>query len=173
MGARLKPPARSVPLGIALERLAGMDQAGLRRRWRSCFGRPAPEGLSPALLYRALAYRFQAEALGDLDRSTVQTMARLAADLDGAAVPPLPELAAIKPGTLLVREWEGVLHIVTVLEAGFAWQGRHYDSLSALARSITGTAWNGPRFFGLRKASSDGKQRVATATAVDSEGARP
>ncbi|GJE61102.1 hypothetical protein MPOCJGCO_3223 [Methylobacterium trifolii] len=120
-----------------------------------------------------MAYRIQAEALGDLARATVQALARLAADPDGAAVPPLPELPAIKPGTRLVREWEGELHSVTVLEAGFAWQGQHYDSLSALARAITGKAWNGPRFFRLRKASPAGKQRVATASAVDSQGARP
>ena len=138
-------------LAVTLERLAGMDLEGLRRRWRSHFRQPAPAALSRTLLYRALAYRIQADALGELDRATMQALARLADDPGKAAVPPLLELRAMKPGTLLVREWAGALQTVTVLEAGFAWQGQSYDSLSAVARAITGTAWNGPRFFGLRK----------------------
>jgi len=75
---------------------------------------------------------------------------RLAREGRGSAVIPLPELRGTKSGTLLVREWEGVLHRVMVLEQGFAWNGQTYDSLSKVARAITGTNWNGPRFFGLR-----------------------
>ena len=150
MRARPNHEAKPERLADTLERLAGMDLEGLRRRWRARFGRAAPPALSRTLLYRALAYRIQADALGELDRATIQALARLADD-PGAAVPALPELRAMKPGTLLVREWAGALQTVTVQEAGFAWQGQSYDSLSAVARAITGTAWNGPRFFGLRK----------------------
>lgn len=151
MGAPLIPSQEPECLAATLERLAGMDLEGLRRRWQARFGKTAPAALSRTLLYRALAYRIQADALGELDRATIQAMARLAGDPDASAVPPLPELRAMKPGTLLVREWAGALQTVTVLETGFAWQGQSYDSLSAVARTITGTAWNGPRFFGLRK----------------------
>jgi hypothetical protein len=114
------------------------------------FGHQAPEHLSRALLERVIAYRVQADALGDLDRDSARLLDRLArADAEDATVP-LPELRAVKPGTLLVREWEGALQRVMVLEEGFAWNGGTYDSLSQVARAITGTNWNGPRFFGLR-----------------------
>lgn len=154
MRARPNPSAESERLADTLERLAGMDLEGLRRRWRSRFRRAAPPALSRTLLYRAIAYRIQADALGELDRATIQALARLAKDPDAAAIPPLPELRAMKPGTLLVREWAGALQTVTVKEVGFAWQGQSYDSLSAVARAITGTAWNGPRFFGLRRGAT-------------------
>jgi hypothetical protein len=66
---------------------------------------------------------------------------------------PLPQASSVRPGTLLVREWDGVLHRVMALDEGFAWNGTSYRSLSEVARAITGTRWNGPRFFGLREVS--------------------
>lgn len=171
------PPVRSPEperLAATLERLAGMDLEGLRRRWRSRFRQAAPAALSRTLLYRALAYRIQADALGELDRATIQALARLASDPGTATVPPLPELRSTKPGTLLVREWAGALQTVTVLEASFAWQGKSYDSLSAVARAITGTAWNGPRFFGLRKGpTASASLRAARKARADPVPARP
>ncbi len=148
-GAAGRAPA-AVSLAGELDRLSAMDAASLRRRWRMVFGRAAPEQLPRALLQRALAYRIQADALGDLDRDTIRMLDRLAREGRDATVIPLPELRGTKPGTLLVREWEGMLHRVMVLEQGFAWNGQTYDSLSKVARAITGTNWNGPRFFGLR-----------------------
>ncbi len=148
-GALVAPA--SARLAADLDRLAAMDAASLRRRWRMLFGRPAPEQLPRALLQRALAYRIQVDALGDLDRETIRMLDRLARGGRDGAVIPLPELRATKPGTLLVREWKGALHRVMVLEQGFAWNGQTYDSLSKVARAITGTNWNGPRFFGLRE----------------------
>ena len=143
-------------LAAELDRLAAMDAASLRRRWRMVFGRSAPE-LPRALLHRALAYRIQADELGDLDRETIRMLDRLAREgRDGAVIPP-PELRGTKPGTLLVREWEGTLQRVMVLEQGFAWNGQTYDSLSQVARAITGTNWNGPRFFGLRDRAGRGR----------------
>ena len=148
-GAFGRAPA-SARLASELDRLAAMDAASLRRRWRMVFGRASPEQLPRALLQRALAYRIQADVLGDLDRDTIRMLDRLAREGRDGAVIPLPELRATKPGALLVREWEGALHRVMVLEQGFAWNGQTYDSLSKVARAITGTNWNGPRFFGLR-----------------------
>lgn len=104
--------------------------------------------MSRALLHRALAYRIQANALGDLDRETLRALARMMGE--GGEVIPMPDLRGRKPGTLLVREWQGAMHSVIVLEEGFAWNGQTYPSLSEVARAITGTKWNGPRFFGLR-----------------------
>ncbi len=125
-----------------------MDLAGLQRRWRKVFGRAAPDGLPRSLLQRVLAHRVQVDALGDLDRDTIRVLDRLGR---GEGEVPLPERPGTKPGTLLVREWEGNLHRVMVLEKGFAWNGQSYESLSKVARAITGTNWNGPRFFGLRQ----------------------
>lgn len=136
-------------LEAELERLGSLDLPGLRGRWRQVFGRSAPEHLARGLLHRALAYRVQANALGDLDRETARMLDRLVGRDSEPAVPPT-EVPGTKPGTLLVREWEGTLQRVMVLETGFAWNGATYDSLSAVAYAITGTRWNGPRFFGLR-----------------------
>jgi hypothetical protein len=130
-----------------LIRLACADTNGLARRWRVVFGGRAPD-LPRALLQRILAYRIQADAAGDLDPTTIKLLDRLGRGEISEI--PLPELRAVKPGTLLVREWEGTLQRVVVLESGFAWNGVTYESLSKVARAITGTNWNGPRFFGLR-----------------------
>lgn len=144
-----------------LARLAALDLAALRKRWRRVLGRPAPEHLTRPLLHRLLAYRIQAAAFGDLDRETVRRLDRLAQGENnerdgkvvgaGALALSLPSAPGRRPGTVLVREWRGALQRVTVLERGFAWNNVSYDSLSKVARAITGTNWNGPRFFGLRE----------------------
>ena len=128
--------------------LRGLDRDGLRARWRTCFGRSAPAHLPRHLLLRLLAYRIQAQALGDLDPATVRALERAAGSQERAGAP-APE--RVRPGTLLVREWDGVPQRVMALEDGFAWNGTTYKSLSQVARAITGTRWNGPRFFGLRQ----------------------
>ena len=101
----------------------------------------------------------QADILGDLDRETVRALSRLHQS-NGAETIPLSELRSTKPSTLLVREWQGVLQRVMVLKNGFAWKGATYDSLSAVAKAITGGSWNGPRFFGLRDGASAGRAQV-------------
>src|SRR5215204_1957292 len=116
---------------------AGVFSSGIGRRTcpvRCCSG--------------SWAYRIQADAAGDLDPATIKLLDRLGRG--EIAEIPLPELRAVKPGTLLVREWDGTLQRVVVLESGFAWNAGTYESLSKVARAITGTNWNGPRFFGLR-----------------------
>jgi len=92
--------------------------------------------------------------LGDLDRATIRSLEQIASAGRIASAPvPAPGARPLKAGTLLRREWNGVLHAVTVAPDGFAWDGATYSSLSKVARAITGTRWNGPRFFGLREAS--------------------
>jgi hypothetical protein len=132
--------------------LRGLDLDGLRARWRSLTGRAAPSHLPKTLLLRVLAYRVQAAALGDLDKATMRLLDRIADEARaGRRVDvPVPDRAGLKPGTVLAREWEGVPQRVMVLADGFAWNGGTYESLSKVARAITGTRWNGPRFFGLR-----------------------
>jgi hypothetical protein len=153
--ALARNPAR---LQADLDRLAGMDLAGLGARWRRVFGRAAPPSLSRALLARALAYRIQEIALGGLDREVAKALDRTAAG-DGGSVIPLPGRGTV-PGTLLVREWQGTLHRVMVLEEGFAWNGQTFESLSKVAFAITGTNWNGPRFFGLRQKGTSQDQLI-------------
>jgi hypothetical protein len=132
--------------------LRGLDLDGLRAHWRSLTGRTAPPHLPRTLLLRVLAYRVQAAALGDLDKTTARLLDRIADEArSGKPVEvPVPDRVGLRPGTLLVREWEGTPQRVMVLVEGFAWNGNTYPSLSKVARAITGTRWNGPRFFGLR-----------------------
>ena len=166
-------------LAAAVAQLDRLDGAALRRRWRSLVGSPLPADLGRALTVRVLAYRLQAQHLGDLDKASTRELSamieRTATIFDvGSAVPPgssasgrrsaaEPALSVVprplaRPGTVLVREYAGVRHRVIVLDDGIAWDGKTYDSLSQVAFAITGTRWNGPRFFGLReKAGKDDK----------------
>jgi Protein of unknown function (DUF2924) len=116
----------------------------LRRQWRVIFGRTPPAGLSKDLLGRMIAWRLQEQAFGGLDRESLRFLESLARH--GGS--PRRQL---KPGTVLVRDYQGQRHTVTVVRDGFDWQGTTYPSLSAIARAITGTAWSGPRFFALAR----------------------
>jgi hypothetical protein len=134
--------------------LEGHDLNGLRRRWRAHLGKP-PAHLQRRLLMRVLAYRLQADAFGDLDKS-IQRMLRSNKDRGSATpfdrrAPQTREGVGLKAGALLVREWKGRLERVMILEEGFAWNGQTFGSLSQIAKAMTGTNWNGHRFFGLRQ----------------------
>jgi hypothetical protein len=147
--------------GVA--QLRGLGQEGLRARWRAAFRRESPAHLPRHLLFAVLAYHLQAEMLGDLDAETERYLARMGrASSPDAAIPITQAFEQrqrkLTPGTILTREWNGQHHRVMVLENGFALKGRSYRSLSEIAKTITGTQWNGPRFFGLR----DKKQAEAT-----------
>ena len=162
MVAPAPEPAIPDPIAAEVARLGDLDLHELRVRWRKLFRRQAPAHMSRSLLSRVIAYKLQADAYGDLDRETVRFLDRIRRESErrgeGArasiVVPPVPERRGLKPGTMLVREHEGTLHRVTVIQSGFAWNGAAYGSLSEVARAITGTRWNGPRFFGLRERAS-------------------
>jgi hypothetical protein len=124
-------------------RSLGID--ALRKRWRMMFGAVPPKGLTKDIIARMIAYRIQEEAFGGLDRETMKLLDRLA-----RGEKPNELNRRLKAGTVLVREYQGERHTVTVVPDGFVWQDKAYSSLSTIARTITGTAWNGPRFFGLR-----------------------
>jgi Protein of unknown function (DUF2924) len=137
--------------------LADLDAVQLRLQWRNHLGGTAPAHLPRWLLLRVLAYRLQAAALGDLDKATMRSIRAL----EGGAMefgaspfktrsPKMRDGAGLNPGALLVRQWKGKLERVTVLDEGFAWNSRTFGSLSQVAKAITGTSWNGHRFFGLR-----------------------
>src|SRR6202171_2456849 len=135
--------------------LRGLDLKGLRARWQSVLQRPAPDHLARHLLFAIIAYRIQADRFGDLDHETRQLLDRTGARESGTAVSARlvsfdQKRTELTPGTVLVREWDRRSQRVMVMPDGFAWNGHIYDSLSKVAFAITGTKWNGPRFFGLR-----------------------
>jgi hypothetical protein len=172
LAATAAPNRGGDPLEAELRALSQLDPHDLRVRWRKLLRSRPPEHLGRGLLLRLLAYRLQARAYGDLDRETVRCLERIERERirrrwDGQTkrkgpppVPPVIRSRSLKPGTLLAREFGGRTHRVTVGAEGFSWNGSTYTSLSEIARLITGTRWNGPRFFGLRdkpKANSAGE----------------
>jgi hypothetical protein len=143
------------PVEDEIAHLRGLDLGGLRARWQSVFQRQAPTHITRHLLFAVIAYRLQADRFGDLDHATKQVLDRAIAQEAGPTI--FSRLASfdqkrteLKPGTVLVREWDRRSQRVMVMANGFAWNGHTYDSLSKVAFAITGTKWNGPRFFGLQ-----------------------
>lgn len=156
--------AKQISVLAQLAVLSSMSMADLREKWRALTGSdPPPYGRS--MLIGRLAYRIQEVAFGGLKPATMERLEALARQIDRAA----KRGSAVKPrvprnrpviGTRLIREWRGVEHCVTVREDGFEYQGRPYKSLSAIARAIAGSRWNGWAFFGLRSpAASAGESR--------------
>jgi len=129
-----------------LAEIGGLDRSALAERWAAAFGCPAPRNAQATLLRGALAWHLQMALASHTVSVSSDAMARRLRRA-AAAVP----VAALAPGTRLVREWQGETHHVTVLSPGFDYSGKTYRSLSAIARKITGTAWSGPAFFGLRQ----------------------
>jgi hypothetical protein len=156
-------------LAAEIEALAQLDLHDLRVRWRRMFRTPPPDRLGALLLRRILAHKLRVRALGDLDAESVRFLERIARDHEdrrraGAVkpkavpvVPAVPQERGHREGTLFVREFAGEMHRVAVVKGGFEWQGAVYRSLSQIARQITGTTWNGPRFFGLRDKRERGR----------------
>jgi hypothetical protein len=143
-----------------LDRLAVMPIVELRIRYRELFRGDPPKAFGPDLLRRSIAHRIQEKAYGGLSRSVQrqldQMMKAYAARPNGKIVLP----RRIKPGSVLVREWKGKSHRVMVLADGFAYDGETYTNLSEIAVLITGTRWNGPRFFGLRSKRDESGESV-------------
>jgi hypothetical protein len=143
-------------LNVEIAHLRGLDIKSLRVRWRISFGRDAPPHLPRHVLFAMIAYRLQAEVVGDLDVETRRFLNTVELAASKQAAVPLTRAfeqrkRGLTAGTVLTREWAGQHHRVMVLDVGFAWEGRTYRSLSQIAKTITGTQWNGPRFFGMRE----------------------
>jgi hypothetical protein len=129
-----------------VEKLRTLNKYDLRLRWSTLFGKPPPPALTKDLLGRMIAWRIQEKFYGGHDKATLKL-------LDGLARREVAKPATeprLRPGTVLMREHGGVRHTVTATPDGFVWRDTNYPSLSAVARAITGTSWNGRRFFGLR-----------------------
>jgi len=124
-----------------------LDRAALIAAWAEVFGTPVPKRLSSPFLRRFLAFELQARERGGLPKGFVSKLTKAARDEQSTASP------ALKTGGRLIREWNGVTHVVDVVNGGFLWNGQHFSSLSPIARSITGARWSGPRFFGLKRSA--------------------
>jgi hypothetical protein len=145
---RVKVGPAPPTLDVELARLRDLDAGALRARWQNVFRRQPPPHLQRHLLFRVLAYRLQADQLGDLDSESQRLLDNTASPEAAGkrAVDDGRMTADVRPGTTLAREWNGRMHRVAVT----------YPSLSKIASAITGTRWNGPRFFGLRDKPAKG-----------------
>ncbi len=167
------PDVLSDKVTARLAALTSSDLHQLRVQWRKLMRSEAPAHLTRSLLLRILAYKVQELAYGGLDRESVRYLDKIAERLEAGdrnPVPPVPDprRGRLRPGTMLEREHDGILQRVSVIDEGFSWQGTTYQSLSEVARAITGTNWNGPRFFGLRDKDSSAHNLRRVRSAADS-----
>jgi hypothetical protein len=134
-----------------LTQLEQLKPEELRKRWQSLFGSNPPPKMRSSLMIQAIARRIQEKAFGGLKPSTQRLLQKVTQDVraDGK-VPTTGKKAPPRVGTVLVREWHGTKHQVSVRKDGFVYRSKRYGSLSQIARTITGTQWSGPLFFGLK-----------------------
>ena len=151
----------------ALSRLPQLDLGELRQEWRALYKAEASPHLSRELLVRAVAYRVQEVALGGLHPGRQRQLRQIAQQFKKTGAANISARPELKPGTRLVREWQGRTYEVLVLDDGFSWQDTHHRSLSALARKITGTPWSGPLFFGLKPNRSATRRSSQPAYPID------
>lgn len=144
---------RSEALEAEIGRLADLSLGELRERWLKLYGAPAPKFFRRELLVRAVAYQIQVKVYGGLSAATKRRLREIVEAVRNGNEDDLFSAPRIKPGTQLLRVWQDETHRVTVLPKSFEWKGAKYGSLSAIAREITGTNWNGYAFFGLRSRS--------------------
>ena len=141
-----------VSLTDTLNGLAALPPAALRAEWRRLYRESAPE-LSPDLLVRGIAWRLQEKQHGGLAPAVERELARLAGQGAPPSQPGAPASVKMRPGTRLVRSWNGETYSVLVTDDGYRMRDQTYASLSSIAHAITGTKWSGPRFFGLKGAA--------------------
>ena len=149
-------------LKAEIARLRDLDLPDLRAVWQKHYGTTAPKTLRRKILILSIAWRIQADVAGGLKPVTRRYLRQVAAAARSGTVVRHPSVGRIKPGTKLMRVWQDKTHTVTALAEGFEWQGSRYRSLSEVARTITGTRWNGLVFFGVksRTANSKGPDRT-------------
>ena len=135
-------------LASELEQLRELNSEELRERWQTLFGAEPPPKLRSSLLVQGIAYRLQEKALGGLKPSAQRVLDRVC-DQPRDSGPTRVTKTKVNAGTVLIREWRGVRHRVTVLDHGVVYRSRRYQSLSEVARAITSTHWSGPVFFDL------------------------
>jgi Protein of unknown function (DUF2924) len=148
-------------IAAEIARLSELGTKELSERWKSLYRKAPSVHLGRTIMIHAIAYRLQEKAFGGLKPSTRRLLARVAEEARTGGTPAMPKGRTANAGTILVREWQGKAHRVTVLDDGVAFNGKRYRSLSQVAREITGTRWSGPRFFGLRPAKMENNNGTA------------
>ena len=148
-------PRTDDQLSAEIASLESLSTAQLRERWKALYGTEPPPRASRDLLMRAVAYRIQERTLGGLSASTRRLLERIADDAAARRVVRVTPTRKLHTGAILLREWGGVQHQVTVLKKGLLFRDKQYRSLSEVARIITGSRWSGPLFFGLRTRSQE------------------
>lgn len=143
-----------------LTTLPNLSKPALCELWQQLFKTPPPDQIRKNMMVPILAYRIQEQAFGSLNAKSVQRLRQLAA-LDAKPGAGLPHPPSLKPGTRLVRQWQAATHVVHVEARGYEYKGSRYDSLSEIARQITGTRWSGPLFFGLKQHRKDKSTEAA------------
>jgi hypothetical protein len=147
--------ANDLAVDAELVQLAVMPIADLRIRYREVFRTDPPEAFGPDLLRRSISQYIQENAFGGLSRSVQRLLDQLTRAYTAKPAGKIVLPRRIKPGSVLVRQWKGRSHRVMVLADGFAYDGKTFRNLSEIATLITGTNWNGPRFFGLRPKTTE------------------
>jgi hypothetical protein len=138
-------------ISARITKLRTLSRQQLLALWTELYIKDPPEGMRRELLVPFLAYKIQENAFGGLKSGTRAELRRV---VSGLEKPTRPSRHRIQAGTRLLRQWRGETHEIAVTDAGFEYRGTHYESLSEIARRITGTRWSGPAFFGLRKLRS-------------------
>lgn len=133
-----------------LAELPGMSPPQLRAKWRECWRKPAPD-IGPDLLRRGIAWKLQSRVYGDVASDIKRQLERAADRLRRGDELLSSTRPSFRPGSRLVRQWQGKVHCVLVLDDGYEYDGRRFSSLTQVATAITGTHWSGPNFFGLKK----------------------
>ncbi len=129
--------------------LADLPRSDLVERWQTFYRTTPPNCISRRMLVGAIAYAMQAKSYGGLKPAVRRRLRKMAhGDVNGGKIGAVSS-PKLKPGARLIREWNGRTHVVEVIDGGFVWNGKRHGSLSAVARTITGARWSGPRFFGL------------------------
>jgi Protein of unknown function (DUF2924) len=146
---RRVPAMDSEALAAEILSLSKLDIDKLRERWKAIYGKAPSREIGRSFLTRAISYRLQERAYGGIKPSTSRLLAR-AVEETATGSSKKPQTRMAQSGTILIREWRGTAHRVTMLDNGVTFNGKRYRSLSEVAREITGSRWSGPRFFGLR-----------------------
>jgi Protein of unknown function (DUF2924) len=143
-----------------LSSLPSLNKAALRDLWRQLFKRDPPAKMQQDLMLRIVAYRLQEQELGGLSDASHRRLRQLANSFESDPNAAVSTRPPIKPGTRLVRQWKEQVHVVNVEAKSYEYKGARYESLSEIARLITGTRWSGPLFFGLKSKPSNQSQEV-------------
>jgi hypothetical protein len=145
-------------LSCEIAALFDLGVSELKDRWRSVYGTEPPPRSSRKLLVSAIAYRMQERVFGGLKPSVRRLLERASEDAGGHRVSCTRPVTRASAGTILIRDWQGKSHHVTVLDRGVLYRKKNYRSLSQVARVITGCRWSGPLFFGLRSRTKEGSR---------------